>query len=67
MTIGPVSLRHRNTFNLGVEEMKVDHHSDVIVFPQVKDVESLPRAERQDVHRRDHPAHPGARSEFYSL
>ena len=38
-TIGPVSLRHRNTFNLGVEEMKVDHHSDVIVFPQVKDVE----------------------------
>ncbi|MEC7098948.1 MAG: hypothetical protein VXW74_05810, partial [Candidatus Thermoplasmatota archaeon] len=24
-TIGPVSLRHRNTFNLGVEEMRVDH------------------------------------------
>ena len=26
-SIGPVSLRSRNTFNLGVEEMYVDHHS----------------------------------------
>ena len=38
-SIGPVSLRARNTFNLGVEEMYVDHHSDIVIFPQIKDIE----------------------------
>ena len=35
-SIGPVSLRARNTFNLGVEEMFVNHHSDIVIFPQIK-------------------------------
>ena len=38
-SVGPVSLRYRNTFNLSVEEMFVDHHSDMVVFPQIRDVE----------------------------
>ena len=38
-SIGPVSLRARNTFNLGVEDMYVDHHSDIVIFPQIKDIE----------------------------
>ena len=38
-SIGPVSLRYRNTFNLSVDEMYVDHHSDIIIFPQIRDVE----------------------------
>ena len=38
-SVGPVSLRYRNTFNLSVDEMYVDHHSDIIIFPQIRDVE----------------------------
>ena len=34
-SLGPVSLRYRNTFNLSVDEMYVDHHSDIIIFPPV--------------------------------
>ena len=36
-SIGP-PLRARNTFNLGVEEMYVDHHSDIVIFLEIKDI-----------------------------
>jgi uncharacterized protein (DUF58 family) len=68
-TIGPVSLRHRNTFNLGVDEMRVDHHSDVIVFPQVKDVEeAFLRSRTPKMYTGATTLRtPGQGSEFYSL
>ena len=38
-SLGPVSLRFRNSFNLFMEEMYIPHHSDMIIFPQVADIE----------------------------
>ena len=38
-SLGPVSLRFRNTFNLFMEEMYIPHHSDMIVFPEVAEIE----------------------------
>jgi len=38
-TIGPTSIRYRNTFNLFVSETSVGDRSDITVFPQVRDVE----------------------------
>ena len=38
-TVGPVSVRHRNAFNLFVNESKVDDRTDITVFPQVREVE----------------------------
>ena len=37
-TIGPVSVRHRNSFNLFVNESLVPDRSDITVFPQVREV-----------------------------
>ena len=54
-SIGPVSLRSRNTFNLGVDEMYVDHHSDIVIFP--------PKMYTGATTLRT----PGQGSEFYSL
>ena len=67
-SLGPVSLRFRNTFNL-LEEMMVDHRSDLIVFPPIRDVEEA------IVHSRTPKMYtgattlrtPGQGSEFYSL
>lgn len=39
-TVGPVSVRHRNAFNLFVNESKVDDRTDITVFPQVREVEA---------------------------
>jgi uncharacterized protein (DUF58 family) len=38
-TIGPTSIRYRNTFNLFVSETSIGDRSDITVFPQVRDVE----------------------------
>jgi uncharacterized protein (DUF58 family) len=68
-SIGPVSLRSRNTFNLGVDEMYVDHHSDIVIFPQIKESgRSLPSLEdSKDVYCATTLRTPGQGSEFYSL
>ncbi len=68
-SIGPVSLRARNTFNLGVEEMYVDHHSDIVIFPQIKDIEeAFLRSRTPKMYTGATTLRtPGQGSEFYSL
>ncbi len=68
-SVGPVSLRFRNTFNLFVEEMFIAHHSDLIVFPQVRDVEdALIRSRTPKMYTGASTLRtPGPGSEFYSL
>jgi uncharacterized protein (DUF58 family) len=64
-----VSLRARNTFNLGVEEMYVDHHSDIVIFPQIKDIEeAFLRSRTPKMYTGATTLRtPGQGSEFYSL
>ncbi|MEC8979337.1 MAG: DUF58 domain-containing protein [Candidatus Thermoplasmatota archaeon] len=38
-SLGPISIRYRDSFNLFAQEMYVDHRSDLIVFPQVREIE----------------------------
>ena len=68
-SIGPVSLRSSNTFNLGVEEMFVDHHSDIVIFPQIKEVEeAFLRSRTPKMYTGATTLRtPGQGSEFYSL
>ena len=68
-SIGPVSLRVRNTFNLGVEDMYVDHHSDIVIFPQIKEVEeAFLRSRTPKMYTGATTLRtPGQGSEFYSL
>jgi uncharacterized protein (DUF58 family) len=68
-SIGPVSLRYRNTFNLSVEEMFVDHHSDMIVFPQLREVEeAFIRSRTPKMYTGATTLRtPGPGTEFYSL
>ena len=68
-SIGPVSLRSRNTFNLGVDEMYVDHHSDIVIFPQIKEVEeAFLRSRTPKMYTGATTLRtPGQGSEFYSL
>ena len=68
-TIGPTSIRYRNTFNLFVSETSVGDRSDITVFPQVRDVEEA--LIRSDVPKMDTGATtlktPGQGMEFYAL
>ena len=68
-SLGPVSLRVRNTFNLGVEDMYVDHHSDIVIFPQIKEVEeAFLRSRTPKMYTGATTLRtPGQGSEFYSL
>ena len=68
-SIGPVSLRYRNTFNLSVDEMYVDHHSDIIIFPQIRDVEeAFIRSRTAKMYTGATTLRtPGPGTEFYSL
>lgn len=68
-SLGPVSLRYRNTFNLSVEEMYVDHHSDMIIFPQIRDVEeAFVRSRSAKMYTGATTLRtPGPGTEFYSL
>ena len=68
-SIGPISIRFRNTFNLFAQEMFVSHHSDLIVFPQVKNVEeALIRSRTPKMYTGASTLRtPGPGSEFYSL
>ena len=68
-SLGPISLRYRNTFNLYATEMFVDHRSDLIVFPQVRDVEeAMVRSRTPKMYTGAMTLRtPGPGSEFYSL
>jgi len=68
-TVGPVSVRYRNAFNLFVSETKVDDRSDITVFPQIRDIEDA--LLRSDVPKMYSGATtlktPGPGMEFYAL
>ena len=68
-TVGPTSIRYRNTFNLFVSETSVGDRSDITVFPQVRDVEEA--LIRSDVPKMYTGATtlktPGQGMEFYAL
>ena len=68
-TIGPVSVRYRNAFNLFVNETKMDDRSDITVFPQIRDIEEA--LLRSDVPKMYSGATtlktPGPGMEFYAL
>tara|TARA_Y100000741_G_scaffold114322_1_gene85765 strand:- start:8904 stop:10157 length:1254 start_codon:yes stop_codon:yes gene_type:complete len=68
-TIGPTSIRYRNTFNLFVSETNIGDRSDITVFPQVRDVEEA--LIRSDVPKMYTGATtlktPGQGMEFYAL
>ena len=68
-SVGPVSLRYRNTFNLSIDEMYVDHHSDIIIFPQIRDVEeAFIRSRTAKMYTGATTLRtPGPGTEFYSL
>ena len=68
-SIGPISIRFRNTFNLFAQEMFASHHSDLIVFPQVRDVEeAFIRSRTPKMYTGASTLRtPGPGSEFYSL
>ena len=68
-SLGPVSLRFHNSFNLFSDEMYIDHHSDIIIFPQIKDVEEAfvrSRTPKMYTGATTLPT-PGPGTEFYSL
>ena len=68
-TIGPTSIRYRNTFNLFVSETSVGDRSDITVFPQVRDVEeALIRSDVPKMYTRATTLKtPGQGMEFYAL
>lgn len=68
-SLGPTSLRYRNTFNLFASEMYVNHRSDLIVFPQVRDVEeAMVRSRVAKMYTGATVLRsPGQGSEFYAL
>ena len=68
-SIGPTSLRYRDVFGLFTDEGVEDKRSDVIVFPQVRDIEdallrsNVPKMYTGATTLRT----PGQGTEFYSL
>ena len=68
-TLGPVSVRYRNAFNLFVNESQIEDRTDVTVFPQVREIEEA--LLRSDVPKMYTGATtlktPGQGMEFYSL
>jgi len=68
-TLGPVSVRYRNAFNLFANESKVQDRTDIALFPQVREIEEA--LLRSDVPKMYTGATtlktPGPGMEFYSL
>jgi len=68
-TLGPISVRYRNVFNLFANESKVQDRTDITVFPQVREIEEA--LLRSDVPKMYTGATtlktPGPGMEFYSL
>jgi uncharacterized protein (DUF58 family) len=68
-SIGPVSVRFRNTFNLFSEEMFINHRSDLVIFPQVRDIEeAMVRSQTPKMYTGATTLRtPGPGTEFFSL
>jgi len=68
-SIGPISVRYRNAFDLFVSESRIDDICDITVFPQVREIEDAML--RADVPKMYTGAttlrSPGPGMEFYSL
>ena len=68
-SIGPISMRYRNAFDLFVTESRIDDICDITVFPQVREIEDAML--RADVPKMYTGAttlrSPGPGMEFYSL
>tara|TARA_X000001036_G_scaffold68888_3_gene60007 strand:+ start:1897 stop:3150 length:1254 start_codon:yes stop_codon:yes gene_type:complete len=68
-SIGPISIRYRDSFNLFSQEMYVDHRSDLIVFPQVREIEeAMVRSRTPKMYTGATTLRtPGPGTEFFSL
>jgi uncharacterized protein (DUF58 family) len=68
-TLGPVSVRYRNVFNLFANESKVQDRTDITVFPQVREIEeALLRSNVPKMYTGATTLKtPGPGMEFYSL
>ena len=68
-SIGQISIRYRDSFNLFSQEMYVDHRSDLIVFPQVREIEeALVRSRTPKMYTGATTLRtPGPGTEFFSL
>ncbi|MDP6856223.1 MAG: DUF58 domain-containing protein, partial [Candidatus Thalassarchaeaceae archaeon] len=68
-SIGPISIRYRDSFNLFSQEMYVDHRSDLIVFPQVRAIEeAMVRSRTPKMYTGATTLRtPGPGTEFFSL
>ena len=68
-SIGQISIRYRDSFNLFSQEMYVDHRSDLIVFPQVREIEEvLVRSRTPKMYTGATTLRtPGPGTEFFSL
>ena len=68
-SIGPISIRYRDSFNLSSQEMYVDHRSDLIVFPQVREIEeAMVRSRTPKMYTGATTLRtPGPGTEFFSL
>ncbi|MED5398429.1 MAG: DUF58 domain-containing protein [Candidatus Thermoplasmatota archaeon] len=68
-SIGPVSVRYRNAFDLFVSESRIDDVCDITVFPQVREIEdAMLRADVPKMYTGATTLRtPGPGMEFYSL
>ena len=68
-SLGPISIRYRDSFNLFAQEMYVDHRSDLIVFPQVREIEeAMIRSRTPKMYTGATTLRtPGPGTEFFSL
>ncbi len=68
-SIGPISIRYRDSFNLFSQELYVDHRSDLIVFPQVREIEeAMVRSRTPKMYTGATTLRtPGPGTEFFSL
>ncbi|DAC23922.1 MAG TPA: DUF58 domain-containing protein [Candidatus Thalassarchaeaceae archaeon] len=68
-SLGPISIRYRDSFNLFSQEMYVDHRSDLIVFPQVREIEeAMVRSRTPKMYTGATTLRtPGPGTEFFSL
>ncbi|MBM66870.1 MAG: DUF58 domain-containing protein [Candidatus Thermoplasmatota archaeon] len=68
-SIGPISVRYRNAFDLFVSESRIDDICDITVFPQVREIEdAMLRADVPKMYTGATTLRtPGPGMEFYSL
>jgi uncharacterized protein (DUF58 family) len=68
-TIGPISVRYRNAFDLFVSESKIDDICNITVFPQIREIEdAMLRADVPKMYTGATTLRtPGPGMEFYSL